>query len=25
VLVTAKTGIPQSSVPLSKEWCFLKL
>jgi Xaa-Pro aminopeptidase len=25
VLVTAKGGVPQSSVPLSKEWCFLKI
>jgi Xaa-Pro aminopeptidase len=25
VLVTAKAGVPMSSVPLSKEWCFLKL
>jgi len=25
VLVTAKGGLPQSSVPLSKEWCLLKL
>jgi len=25
VLVTAKGGVPMSSVPLSKEWCFLKI
>ena len=25
VLVTAKGGVPMGSVPLSKEWCFLKL
>lgn len=25
VLVTARGGVPMSSVPLSKEWCFLKL
>jgi Xaa-Pro dipeptidase len=25
VLVTAKGGVPQSSVPLTKEWCLLRL